>query len=232
MVDACAQAPVAPGLATATGVVAAAITVAGISGVTAPVWVPSGLILGAAAVGAYVDGRNALHPPSIEETELPRADWVAAQGEEWLRPRVGAIWPAVGEQPFASMEYLPELRDHLVQFSCFAKRDYALLVRLRNRAVVWCKEKDLPDSAVARYLPGSVAKAFALSPSEQAALEHLRAPQVAFAIEQSARLVGGQTASGRYATLREWLRGRLSTVELTRNWRLWLHDASVPVPSA
>jgi len=113
---------------------------------------------------------------------------------------------------------------HLSLLATFRRRDLDLLMMLRNRAMVWCRENGVSDIDASRFLAGSVARAFMLRADEANALDALRSDVVAHAVTQSMALHSGMPFRGTMASLRFWLRGGCSLSDVFRAWQAaWWH---------
>jgi len=125
---------------------------------------------------------------------------------------------------------LPLLR-HLRLYSCFVKRDYGLLLTLRNRAIVWCKEHEVSDRHAEDFIPTTVAEAFKLGPSEQRALASLSSYDTKLAVESSTKLAAGNVPIADPVSIMDVVTGRRTIAAFTRARHLQLSLARVQMDS-
>lgn len=192
------------------------------------VWIPLGLILAIAVAYAarWVTSRlrQAIPEPKLLRVVTP------ATTTMWVESV--PIWSAGGECSGGTMQVMPKLVAHLRSVSTFRNRDYNLLLSLRNRAVVWCRENSLSDETMAEVMPGSVAQAFQMHDAEVCAVASLTSWAAHRAIELSRQLSTGQPLKLYPNKLWAWWRGHLGTTGLLSNWRAEAHSLPVVLNTA
>jgi len=126
--------------------------------------------------------------------------------------------------------YCVELVARLRLSAAFRRRDYYLLLSLRNTAVAWCRDHGIGDQGAARIVPGSVVVAMKWSPEEQAALLASRTADMAVAIRESDALSAGRPFWPFSPSLREWVWGRCTLMDVLWSWRARVGTPAVAIP--
>lgn len=196
-------------------------------------WLPIGLSLaGALAAAAVLRTYRSLRPDGVRDY-ADRLIWGEVDG----RPQHFVVFsgPRIPEADLLGLEgelqWCEQLAAHLQIISLFRRRDRELLIMLRNRAVVWCREHHIPDVEANEIIAGSVVRAFAFSEQEAQAMDALRSDAVVHAIAQSGLMHSGSGFTGSRAGFYAWFRGACSMADALRAWRyhLWAPSLAIPV---
>lgn len=94
------------------------------------------------------------------------------------------------------VEVLSELYYYLKTHMSMKPRTVGTLISVREKARVWCKENNLDNKVVTRYMAVTIAASFALTVHEKTALSVMTSAQTRLAIHHTAQLGSGSLRSG------------------------------------
>uniref|UniRef100_A0AAT9H837 Capsid protein n=1 Tax=Rhizopus microsporus ambigui-like virus 1 TaxID=3156528 RepID=A0AAT9H837_9VIRU len=108
---------------------------------------------------------------------------------------------------------VPALYYHLATYALFRKRTVDLLLGLKSRGMLWCKQHNIDDVLTYEILVPAVALAMRCTSDESAAISELKSNHTLAAVKSVNPLATGELPLGSHLNIYQWMQGSITLSE-------------------